>query len=349
MDYCLIMAGGKGTRFWPLSRSKRPKQLLAMVSERTLLEEAVNRMKPLIPLERILIVTNEEQLAAVQKTLPKFPKKNILAEPLGRNTAACIGWGIQEIAKKDSQAGVVVLPADHHIPETELFVETLAKALSAAKTFKAPVTLGIRPTFPSTGYGYLKKGHPVKKIAGAYHLQSFHEKPDFKKAREYLAHHYLWNSGIFIWTVPVIQQAFKTYLPEHAAILEKIRKSPKSLKQLYPQFPSVSIDYGVMEKVKAAYLVEATFRWNDIGSWESLRDFWPEDSSQNASRREIVVIDSRGNLVEAPLKKIVALLGVKNLTVIDTPDALLIADKNRLQEVRQVVELLERKGKREAL
>lgn len=349
MDFCLIMAGGKGTRFWPLSRLKRPKQLLSIITEKTLLEEAVDRIKPLVPLDRIYIVTNKEQAAGIRAVLPKLPRKNILAEPVGRNTAACIGWGIQEIAKRDPEAGVVVLPADHHIPETDLFVSTIRKALAVAKSLKAPVTLGIRPTFPSTGYGYLKRGIPVKGTTGAYRLQSFHEKPNFIKARDFVSRGYFWNSGIFIWTVPVIQKAFKQYLPKHVTLLEKIRRSPKSISNVYPSFPSISIDYGIMEKVKEAYVAEAAFRWNDIGSWESLRDFWPEDSFQNASRRDLIVLDSSGNIVEASPKKVIALLGVKNLAVIDTPDALLIANKNQLQEVRKIVELLEQKGKKEVL
>src|SRR5258706_1087750 len=240
MDYALIMAGGKGTRFWPLSRSKKPKQLLSMITEKTLLEEAVERIKPLVSLTRIFIVTNKEQLPGIKKVLPKLPQKNILAEPVGRNTAACIGWGIQEIAKQDPKAGVIVLPADHHIPETQLFTATLKKALSVARTLEAPVTLGIRPTFPSTGYGYLKRGTAVKGVPGAYRLQSFHEKPDFKKARDYVGRGYLWNSGIFIWTVPVIQKAIEEYLPKHAALLGKIKREPKSLEKIYPNFPSIS-------------------------------------------------------------------------------------------------------------
>jgi mannose-1-phosphate guanylyltransferase len=349
MDFCLIMAGGKGTRFWPLSRARKPKQLLSIVSEKTLLEETIDRIKPLIPLERVILVTTKEQAAGIRRVLPKLPRKNILVEPLGRNTAACIGWGIQVIARRDPFGTVAVLPADHHIPDQDIFVDTLKRALSVARSLHHPVTLGIRPTFPSTGYGYIRKGDSVRGVAHVFRLRSFHEKPSFEKAREYLSRGYFWNSGMFVWTVPVIQEAFRKYLPEHAALLEKIRKSPGKLSKLYPQFPSISIDYGIMEKLKTAYVVEALFRWNDIGSWESLRDFWPEDEWQNTSRREIVALDARNNLVEAPNKKIVALLGVKNLTVIDTPDALLVADKNRLQEVRQIVELLGKKGKKEIL
>ncbi len=349
MNWALIMAGGKGTRFWPLSRLKRPKQLLSIVTDKTMLEEAVLRIRPLVPLERIIIVTNKVQVPGIQKVLPKLPKKNILAEPVGRNTAACIGWGAVEIAKRDSNASMVVLAADQHIPDKKLFVSTMKTALKVAKEKEAPVTLGIRPTFPSTGYGYLRRGASVKKIKGAFRLNSFHEKPDAKKAREFVKKKYSWNSGMFIWTVPVILDAIKTHLPKHAAILEKIKKSPKSLKKLFPKFPSISIDYGVMEKVDEAYLVEASFRWNDIGSWESLKDFWPADSAGNISRQDAIVHDAEGNLIECDSKKVIALLGVNDLAVIDTPDALLVANMNRLQDVRQIVSLLEKKRKKEVL
>jgi len=253
------------------------------------------------------------------------------------------------LKKRDPEAVMAMQTADHHIRNQDLFQYLLRAAFDVADKGYL-VTLGITPTFPSTGYGYLKRGVSVKSSAGAYRLQSFHEKPTFKKAREFVARGYLWNSGIFVWTVPVIQKAFREYLPKHVALLEKIRRSPKSLQDTYLNFPPISIDYGIMEKVKQAYAVEATFRWNDIGSWESLRDFWPEDAFQNASRQELTVLDSSGNLVEVSSpKKVIALLGVKNLAVIDTPDALLIANKHQLQDVRRVVELLEKKGKKEVL
>lgn len=349
MNYALIMAGGKGTRFWPLSRLKRPKQILSIVTEKTMIEEAVSRIKPLIPLERILIITNEVQAQAIRRILPRLPKKNILAEPVGRNTAAAIGWGAMEIARRDPKASMVVLTADHFIPDTKAFCETIARALRLAELKDAPVTLGILPSYPATGYGYIKRGSSLKQVPGASHLASFHEKPSFEKAREFLARRYLWNSGMFIWKVPVILAALKKFLPSHIEILTKIMKAPQSLKKLFPQIPNISIDYGVMEKVKEAYVVEARFGWSDIGSWESLRDYWPEDSLGNATRREIIAIDAQGNLIECAPKKIVALLGVKDLAVIDTEDALLVAHKSRLQDVRRVVEALEKKGKSEVL
>jgi len=349
MNWAVIMAGGKGTRFWPLSRMKKPKQLLSIITKKSLLEEAVDRIKPLIPLDRVIVVTNKVQVAGVRKVLPRLPKKNILAEPLGRNTAACIGWAASVIHKKDPQGTIMVLPSDHHIPDQKLFLDTLKKAAQVAQTRKAPVTLGIRPTFPSTGYGYLKRGKAVKGIAGAFALQSFHEKPSFEKARDFVSFGYLWNSGMFVWTVPVILSAIAKYLPTHHKLLNKLSRSPKSLAAIYPKFPNISIDYGVMEKIAQAFIVESKFRWNDIGSWENLRDYWPEDLNENVSRQELITHDSRGNLIEAANKKVIALLGVKNLAVIDTPDALLVADKNRLQEVRAIVKLLEKKNKKDVL
>jgi len=342
--YAVIMAGGSGTRFWPLSRRSRPKQVLALGGEEPLLAATVRRIAPIVPPERTLIVTAEHLADAIGALLPDVPTENILAEPTGRNTAPCIGWAAAHVRRRDPDGVIAVLPSDHHIGDEPRFVEILRRSLTAAEGGDV-VTIGIEPTRPETGYGYIEVGEPV--APGVHRALAFLEKPSRDRAEQLLAGGtHVWNSGMFFFRVGVILEAIDEHLP---ALSEGLRQldvaaalgnEPAEVRRIYGQLPSVSIDHGVMEKAKRVLVVPGRFGWSDLGSWTTAWELEERDASDNGVTPDTIAVDARGCYVRTSEKKIVALVGVRDLIVVDTEDALLVVPRDRAQDVRDVVAIL---------
>jgi len=357
--YAVIMAGGKGARFWPRSRNRLPKHLLDITGGGTLIQETVERVSPLVPPERILVVTAAAHAAEVTRQLPMIPGENILVEPQGRNTAPCIGLAAAFVARRAGDAVMIVLPSDHVVADGEEFRRVLRVAAAAAEKDDCLVTVGIRPTKPETGYGYIEEGPPWARIEGetVYHVSSIREKPSLEEARRLLGlGRFFWNSGMFVWKASVILGAIETFLPAIAAGLRQIVAAvgtpaqDEAVAAAYHSFPAISIDYGVMEKARNVRLVKGDFGWSDVGSWDALWEIAPKDERGNAAGRcaGFAAVDAAGNYVESP-GKFVALVGVEDLVVVETPDALLICRRGRSQDVRKVVETLEAQGKDDLL
>jgi len=353
--YALILAGGRGTRFWPRSRTRTPKQLLSFLGERSLIQETVARLAPMIPAERIWVLTNDHLQKEIRAQLPEVPKEQILAEPAQRNTAPCLGLAAQILFERDPQAVLGVFPADHHIGKGQKFRAWLRPAFKAASEGNL-VTLGIAPRWAETGYGYLE--FPKGVLAGTREpvaLRAFREKPDLKTATKFLkAGNYFWNAGIFFWRAGAFLNAMREHLPKTAALLAALppfgdRAFGRRLAEAYPLCENISVDYGIMEKASnVAGLATDDFGWNDLGSWNAVYELLDRDADGNASRSLMMAEDARGNYVEAP-GKLVALLGVEDLVVVDTPDALLVMHRSRAQEVGRVVKSLEAARRAELL
>ncbi len=344
--YVVIMAGGKGTRFWPRSRAAKPKQLLDIISSKTMIQETVERIEPLVDHDRIIVVTNKQQAQELKAQLPQLPAENIIAEPFGRNTAACICLAATWIHQRDPEAVMAVLPADHYIADREAFYRCIHKAEEAARTHSTLITIGIKPQAPETGYGYIEFDRQLDGESQTCRVTCFHEKPDAQKAAEYLQKgNYLWNSGMFVWKVSTILQEIEKHLPElYSTItaIEPLWHTPdieQAIISAYERTVSISIDYGVLEKTTNVLTLTGDFGWNDIGSWSAIFDLSPKDENENVLRGDVVAIDSQSNLVHSP-KKLTAVVGVSNLIVVDTEDALLICDADKVQDVKGVVELL---------
>jgi mannose-1-phosphate guanylyltransferase len=355
--YFVIMAGGRGTRFWPRSRSKRPKQLLDIVGSKSILEQTLDRLLPITDWDHIFIVTEISQAEAIQDLVPELPETRLIVEPLGRNTAPCIGLAALILEKIDPAATMIVLPADHYISQIPVFQETLLAAARTAQTVDSLITLGITPTFPETGYGYLERGGKLSESDGheVWEVKAFHEKPDRSKAEAMLkTGRFFWNSGMFIWTVSAILTQMARLTPtmyEELMKLKKVLGAPgweEALMAGYEAMENVSIDYAVMEKAEKVLMLEGDFGWNDVGSWEAVYQLEPKDEQGNCLSGSVVVLDSQGCLVQSP-QKAVGLIGMKDLVVVDTPDALLICPRERAQEVKKIVEMLEAQGKLELL
>ncbi|MCK9276275.1 MAG: sugar phosphate nucleotidyltransferase [Syntrophales bacterium] len=351
------MAGGRGTRFWPLSREAKPKQLISFTGQKTLLQETVDRIEPLVPLRKILIITGAAHAEEVIGQFPDLPKENVIIEPMGRNTAPCIGLAACHLKKKDPDAIMIVLPADHTITDHASFTDTLKTASETAQQGNYLVTIGIRPSAPETGYGYIEAGLPLApgNRGTILKVASFREKPDFETARSFLERGtFYWNSGMFIWKVSSILEALERELPELYHELQAIEPSlgtlgeEKAVKKAYERICPVSIDYGVMEKAGNVILIPGDFGWNDLGSWDALMDFSPKDANGNVFRGTIINIDSTGSLIFAK-EKPVAAVGVSNLIVVETEDAILVMRKGRSQDVKKAVDVLEKNNLKELL
>lgn len=360
-NYAVIAAGGKGTRFWPLSRIDRPKQLLRILTHRSLIGETARRIGPLFAWENILVVTGAGYFKEIAGELPGLPAKNILLEPQGNNTAPCIGLAAIEIAARDPNACMVIFPADHWIGNRNAFRKTVQGALKLAGETDSLVTVGIRPTYPETGYGYIHKAKPVSGRRGlsAFHVRAFHEKPDRATAARLIRSGSLWNSGIFAWKVSSILGFLRSFSPGIFRGLMEIKKARATslggipgprlrsvLRKAYQKMPAISIDHAVLEKAAAigkVFTVDAAFDWSDLGSWESLHRILPRDAAGNAAIGKSLAVDAKGCLVFSPYR-LVVLLGTRNTVVVDSPDALLIAERGRSQDVREVVNQLEAKG-----
>jgi mannose-1-phosphate guanylyltransferase len=359
--FAIILAGGKGTRFWPLSRALRPKQLLRILSSKTLIRETAERMFPLADRKHTLVITVAEQLKDLFRELPAVPERNFIAEPEGKNTAPCLGLAALEVASRNPDALMVVVPADHWIADPTSFRRTLRSALGLAANADHLVTIGVKPDYPETGYGYILRDgrQPSKKINGAARVQRFQEKPDSRTAERLIRRGALWNSGIFVWRARVFLQSLPEYQPAIAGLLEKIRGATagKSLTRLsprvqrlvareYQKMPSISVDYAVLEKAAAdgkVVTLEADFGWSDIGTWSAVHRMMPHDDQGNAASGKWLGFGAKNCLIHAP-DRLVVLLGMENALVVDTPDALLVGDLRRAQDVRELVEELKKRG-----
>ena len=350
--YAVIMAGGSGTRFWPASRKGRPKQLLALTGERSLLRQTVDRMAPMVPAERVLVVTGADHAAQVAEQLPQLPAANILAEPMGRNTAAACGLGAVWAAGRDREAVCLVLPADHLITDESLFLNTLKAAVDVAQNQNVLVTLGLTPRYPATGFGYIEAGEIC--AAGppqVCQVAAFHEKPGLATAQTYVdGGRHLWNSGMFAWRASVLLEEIKTHLPELAQGLDELAPhlgtldETQALARIYPDLPSVSVDVGILEKTKRIQVVRADFGWSDVGSWEAMADLWSDDGQGNSSQGgQLMALDAKGNLISAG-NRLSVLLGVKDLVAVVTDDVLMILPRERCQEVRRIIAELKDQG-----
>lgn len=348
------MAGGKGARFWPRSRAHRPKHLIDMRGGKTIIRETVDRILPLIPPERTLIVTAESQAKLIEEQLPDIPRDNIISEPVGRNTAPCIALASLVIEKREGDEVMVCLPADHIIEDEKEFLRILDTAAEAARMGDYLVTIGIEPTGPETGYGYLERGEIKFSHEGrdVFEVRSMREKPPREAAEEMIAQGtFYWNSGMFVWRTSVIRKALQEFLPsmtQEMDALSPVIDTPQmrdEILRLYPLLPFISIDYGVMEKAKNTLVIPGNFGWSDVGSWSALWDTMPKDAHGHATVGVVgtVSIAAENCFVHAP-NKMVALVGISDLVIVETDDALLICRKEKSQEVKQVVDFLEAQG-----
>jgi mannose-1-phosphate guanylyltransferase len=344
--YALILAGGSGERFWPLSRRARPKQLLRLVSNKTLLEETMTRLEGLIPRERILILTNAEQESAVRMLLAGFPKENIVAEPAKRDTAAAIALGTGWVAVRDHAAIMVVLPADHVIANRAAFQETLTLAADAADETSELVAIGIKPSWACPGFGYIEQGKPVRlrRRPGnetIHRVVCFREKPNPDLAESFLRRgNFRWNAGMFVWSVPTVLREFNRHAPELADFISQLRASgnfDKALRERFSKLPRISFDYAIMEKADRVLVVEAGFDWDDIGSWRAVANYFQKDKRGNAANRAITAIDSSSNIIFEENGTTIALLGVHDLIIVRTPDALLVCHRHEAERIKELI------------
>lgn len=352
--YGVIMAGGGGTRFWPMSRQKMPKQLLNLSGKETMVNETIDRISQVIDKKNVFIVTNICQWKAMAEvTKGRIAPQKILAEPAARNTAACIGYAAMEIIKKYGDGVMCVFPADHYIKAEKTFADILNKAIDVAENEDKLVTIGITPTFPSTGYGYIEFDKSENNTAKS--VIRFVEKPGIEKAREYVAKgSFVWNSGMFIWRASVILKKFEELLPEVYDCIVKIGNAMETyeeenvINEIYPQIPKISVDYGIMEKADNVVVIEGEFGWNDVGSWDTLGVMYEEDENGNISKGENIMLDTKNSVIFGN-NRLVATIGLDNVVIVETDDAVLVCNKNSAQDVKKVVEILEAKNKNKYL
>lgn len=351
----VIMAGGKGERFWPKSRVNLPKQFLSLTDDGlTMIQHTVKRLLPMIEIEDIFIVTNKKYVDLVKTQLPEISEENILVEPIGKNTAPCIGFAATVINSRYDEAIMLVLPSDHLIKNNEMYIETLKKAINIASENSNLVTIGITPTYPETGYGYIHFEKNESEQEG-YIVKEFVEKPDIDKAKSYLdSGHYLWNSGMFVWKVSSIMTNIKQFMPEIYEGLLKIKNVINTpnfdsvLHQCFDKFDSVSIDYGVMEKAVNIYTIPGNFGWDDVGSWRALERINKTDENNNVINGDVIAIDTQKSVISAN-KKLIAVAGLNDIIVIDTDDALLICNKENTQQVKDIIQELKKNNREDLL
>ncbi len=348
--YAVILAGGRGTRFWPRSRKRLPKQLLPVLAERSMIQQTVDRLRALVPPERIWVFTNEILRLQVIRQLPEVPRHQIIAEPLQRNTGPAIALAARLIGAQDPRAVIGVFPSDHLIAKDATFLRVLRRGVRAAARENL-VVLGIPPRWPETGYGYIE--YPRGSRPGAANplpVIRFREKPDARTAKRFVkAGNFYWNSGMFVWQAQVIGEAVARFMPQTAKAISKIgpssaRSFRRSLAEHYPLCEDLSIDYGVLERAgNIVGFACPDFGWNDVGSWDALYNLLPKDGQDNVARSPVIFEEANGAYVDAP-GKLVALINVQDLVVVDTPDALLICSRKDTQKVSALVKALEKEG-----
>lgn len=348
--YALILAGGSGTRFWPLSRNNKPKQLLDLFGDGTLLAQTISRLEGFIPLENILILTNDLQVEAVRKIAPMLPAENVFAEPAKRDTAPAVALGIGLIAARNPDAVMMVLPADQLIKDKESFQSVMTDALAIAESSDGLVTIGIRPTWACPSYGYIERGnraalHNVKITHTAYEVKRFREKPNPELAEQFLSTgNFTWNAGMFVWSLATVMKQLASHAPELASFVSELRRSKDIVATVNAQFPAltpISIDYALMENAERVINIEATFDWDDIGSWISIAKYLPDDGCNNRSNKLVSQIDSENNIVFNSVEgSHIALLGVDDLIVVQTGDSILIANRHQADAIKMLSELL---------
>lgn len=345
----LILAGGSGTRFWPLSRRRRPKQLLALDAGDSLLRQTVERVLPLVGADGIWVSTTRDLVAGVAAELPELPEERLLVEPAGRNTAPAIGWCLTRMPEEALTDVVAVLPADHRVADGERFRTALATAAAAAREGDRVLTLGVRPTRPETGYGYLELGGVLDEATGLRRVARFTEKPDTATAERFLASGgYLWNAGIFVFRGARLLAELERLAPEIGNGLRRLAAEPEAAEELYAALPSLSIDHAVMEKLEDLATVPLDCGWSDLGSWDALAAALAADAAGNVTRGDVLAVDSSGSLLWAEEGQIAA-LGLRDLVVVRTGDTVLVAPRERSQEVRRIVDALREQGRDELL
>ncbi|WKZ70820.1 MAG: mannose-1-phosphate guanylyltransferase [Melioribacteraceae bacterium] len=347
--FVLIMAGGVGSRFWPRSRKSKPKQLLNIFGQNSMIRETYRRVSNLVPPGNVYVITNKVQAQLITAELPELPKRNIIAEPVGKNTAPCVAVSAKTILNRSEESVIITLPADHLIENEKEFEKKLLEAAKFAYQSKGLVTFGITPTRPETGYGYI---HFNKNSSeNIFKVKEFVEKPNLETAKKYLiAGDYLWNSGMFIWRSDVILDEIKKYLPEVYSLVAKINDTDYDniIEEIYPKFKSVSIDYGIMEKSEMVYVMEGEIGWSDVGSWESVYELSKKDENGNALIGDVFTIDTKNSYVYSE-NNFTALVGVHDLVVINLGDSLLVCDRAKAQAVKNVVDELTKNDRNDLL
>ncbi|HXC34432.1 MAG TPA: sugar phosphate nucleotidyltransferase [Candidatus Acidoferrales bacterium] len=356
--FVIIMAGGRGERFWPLSREKMPKQLLALLGKKSFLQEAVERVLPIVPLKNIFVITNEAQLPEVRKQLPKIPKSNLIAEPVGRDTCAAVTLGAALVGARSTTGVMAVLPADHVMPDAKKFQQILGDAFDLASRGQAIVTIGIKPSEPATGYGYIRVGNELPAPDGAkkykttfFKAEQFVEKPNFERAIEYVnSGQYRWNAGMFVWSFVTITNGLEKHQPEMFAACQhwfKIANNPpklaKALAKDYPNVKRISIDYALMEHAQNVIVADGALEWDDLGAWPALARHLKADPEGNCAVADFIHVDGARNIIfdaRTKNKTPIAVVGLRDSILVQTDDAVLLAHKSQAQKVKELVRKL---------
>ena len=356
--FVIIMAGGRGERFWPLSREKMPKQLITLLGKRSFLQQAVDRVLPLVPVKNIFIITNESQAAEVRKQLPKLPNENIVAEPLGRDTCAAVTLGAALVGARSTTGVMAVLPADHVIPEEKKFQQVLGDAFDLATQGQAIVTIGIKPSEPATGYGYIHTGAELPTPPGAkktkttfFKAERFVEKPNFETALEYVnSGQYRWNAGMFVWSFITVTNGLEQHQPEMFAACQrwfKVANHPAKLAKVlakeYPEVKKISIDYARLEKAQNVIVADGAFEWDDLGAWPALARHLKADAEGNCAVADFIHVDAARNIIfDARTKNRtpIAVVGLRDSILVQTDDAVLLAHKSQAQKIKELVRKL---------
>lgn len=351
--YCVIMAGGSGTRFWPYSRYNRPKQLLNIVGETSMLQMTVDRLKKINTIQDIFIVTRQDLADVIKEEIIGVKPENIIIEPSGKNTAPCIGLSALKIAKLQKNAVMGIFPADHLIVGHKWFVKAITSAKHIALKKKALVTIGLKPTFPSTGYGYIQYDpESDADHLDAYNVKVFAEKPHLSLAKKFIGSgDFLWNSGMFIWTVDTFLKNVKNHMPDLFHQLKQIDKlitEGKDFKDVWEKIKPESIDYGIMEKAKDVYLIKAKFEWSDLGSWNTVYDYMHKNDDGNAIKGDGIVLNGKNNFIQSD-NRLTAIVGLDNIVVVNTDDATLVIPKDQVENVKDLVNYIKKQNRKELL
>ncbi len=361
--YVIIMAGGRGERFWPLSREKMPKQLLTLLGKKSFLQEAVERVLPLVPAKNVFVITNEAQLPEVRKQLPKIPKANLIAEPVGRDTCAAVTLGAALVGARSTTGVMAVLPADHVIPDEKKFQQILGDSFDLASRGQAIVTIGIKPSEPATGYGYIRVGNELPAPSGVkktkttfFKAEQFVEKPNFERALEYLnSGQYRWNAGMFVWSFVTITNGLEKHQPEMFAACQrwfKVASNPTKLAKVltkeYPVIKKISIDYALMEHAQNVIVADGAFEWDDLGAWPALARHLKADPEGNCAVADFIHVDGARNIIydaRTKNKTPIAVVGLRDSILVQTDDAVLLAHKSQAQKIKELVKRLAEDGK----